>query len=135
MKPKAIQRLLLRYIGTMSLIAVVLYFIHNYIVTVYMEAIPFIPIWKVYAFLLILSFVAISMLSFAHYVSESFTGYAFIGLVLIKMFASLVFLFPMLKSDLENKVLDVFNFFTPFFVFLFLEVWFSVRLLASKKAN
>lgn len=135
MKPKEIQNLLLRYTAVLILIGAVLYLTHNYIHLHFVEQETYNPVWKVYAFLTCLSLVAIGLISLGYFISADFTGYAFVGVVLLKMFASLVFLYPLLKSNTEDKILDVVYFFVPFFVFLFLEVWFSVQLLTSKKMN
>lgn len=62
-------------------------------------------------------------------VSNKHLGVVYIIGVLLKMFASIWFLYPFIKSDLINKIPDVINFFIPFFLFLIFEVYFSLKLL------
>lgn len=132
MNPKL--RLVLRYITILLILAVLLGFIHHFIYSnLLKEVVLFYPIWKIYAFLAFLSLSVYGFVVFTYYILEEYTGFAFLGGVIVKMFISLVFLFPLIKSELPDKIPDVLNFFFPFFVFLALEAWFSVRLLQLKK--
>jgi hypothetical protein len=45
------------------------------------------------------------------------------------MILAIMFLLPILLSDFENKQPDVFNFFIPYFLFLFFEVFALTRFL------
>ena len=135
MKAKFILKLLFRYISILLLIAIALSFIHHYLYTSFWQHILFNPIWMVYTFLASLSLLAFAMVGMTYYVEEKYTGFAFMGSVLIKMLASLAFLYPLLKSQVADKVIDVANFFIPFFIFLFIEVWFSIQLLQPKKSE
>lgn len=132
MNPKL--RLVLRYIITLLILAVSLGFIHQFIYTSFFkETVLFYSIWKIYVFLTFLSLSVYAFVIFTYYLLEEYTGFAFLGSVIVKMFISLVFLFPLIKSELSDKVPDVLNFFFPFFIFLAIEAWYSVRLLQLKK--
>lgn len=132
MNPKL--QLVLRYIITLLILAVLLGFIHHYIYSSLLKEVElFYPLWKIYAFLAFLSLSAYAFVVLTYYLLEEYTGFAFLGGVIIKMFISLVFLFPLIKSEFTDKVPDVLNFFLPFFIFLAIEAWFSVRLLQLKK--
>ena len=54
------------------------------------------------------------------------------GFSLIKMMASIVFLIPLLQSDLKSQIPDVSAFFIPYFLFLFFETIFAVRLISKQ---
>lgn len=134
MSPK--QRLVFRYIVNLLLLAVVLGVFHQLIYSyILKETELYYPIWKIYTFLAILSLAAYGLVAFTYYILEEYAGFAFLGGVIIKMFLSLVFLYPLIKSELAHKVPDVLNFFIPFFIFLTLEAWYSVRLLQFSKSS
>jgi hypothetical protein len=70
--------------------------------------------------------------SFLIFVNKSFpdkTGFAFMGISLLKMMAAVVFLIPLLQSDLKSQIPDVGAFFIPYFLYLFLETFFAIRLI------
>jgi hypothetical protein len=45
------------------------------------------------------------------------------------MTVAILFLLPLLLSDFENKQPDVFNFFIPYFLYLFFEVYSVTKFL------
>lgn len=61
------------------------------------------------------------------------TGYAFMGLSLVKTFLAIIFLLPVIigSSDNSNIIIDVFTFFIPYFLFLLFETFFAVKLLRN----
>ena len=50
----------------------------------------------------------------------------FIALTLFKMFAVLLFLYPLITTDMYDSKLDIINFFISYFVFLIFEI-LSIR--------
>ena len=54
------------------------------------------------------------------------------GFSLFKMMAAIVFLIPLIQSDLESQIPDVSAFFIPYFLYLFFETLFAVRLLSKQ---
>lgn len=50
----------------------------------------------------------------------------------IKMMASVVFLIPLLQSDTIDRIPDVTAFFIPYFLYLFFETIFAIRLINKK---
>lgn len=129
----AIRGLALRYAISLVFLAVALGFIQKIIYTYLLpDTRLFNPIWKNYIFLIIMSLITYALVILVHYVIKEYTGFAFIASIVFKMFVSLWFLYPLIESDLLNKIPDVINFFLPFFIFLVLEVWYSIRLLHSK---
>jgi len=54
------------------------------------------------------------------------------GFTLLKMILAIVFLLPVFLSETENKQPDVFNFFIPYFLYLFFEVYSLTTFLQKK---
>lgn len=134
MKPKnSIQGLIIRYVISLIALAGVLGFTQKLIFAYLLpDIVLYNPIWKNYVLLVIMSLVTFGLIVFVNYVIQEYTGFAFIASIVFKMFVTLWFLFPLITSDVLNKNPDVLNFFLPFFVFLVVEVLFSIRLLQSK---
>tara|TARA_B100001093_G_C26612558_1_gene920872 strand:- start:545 stop:715 length:171 start_codon:yes stop_codon:yes gene_type:complete len=53
------------------------------------------------------------------------------GMTLLKMILLILFLLPLFLSDFEAKRTVLFNFFVPYFFFLFFEI-FSLKKLLQK---
>jgi len=69
------------------------------------------------------------------YVEKKFpekSGYVFMGFVILKMIATIVFLIPLFGWNAENKIAPAMYFFIPFFIVLFVETSFVVRLIGKK---
>lgn len=132
---KTMPRLLLHFSIRLLILALSLGLIqslvYKYVVT---DIVLFIPIWKIYSILVFLSLATYGLVILIHYIIKEYTGFAFIASILLKMFVVLWFLFPLIESELANKIPDVINFFLPFFIFLAMEVWFSIRLLQSEES-
>ncbi len=88
--------------------------------------------FSIYLFHGCLTFLFFWFLVFVNTTFFDKTGYAFLATGILKMFASVVFLIPLIQSDFENKIPDVVAFFVPFFFFLFFETLHSIRLLNPK---
>ncbi|MCM2302588.1 MAG: hypothetical protein NDI80_08180 [Flavobacteriaceae bacterium] len=76
-------------------------------------------------FLILLSLIAVKNIFFEK------TGFAFMALSLLKMLASVIFLLPLIQSEKFNYIPDVIAFFVPYFIFLFFEIFYSIKLLNS----
>lgn len=59
-------------------------------------------------------------------------GFAFMGFSVLKMFVTLGFLFPMFQDETLKSVDYVLQFFSIYFFYLILELWFVFRLLIKK---
>lgn len=134
MTPKnPIIDLVIRYVISLIVLAGVLGLFQELLYTYILpDIVLYNPIWKNYVLLVIMSLVTFGLIVFVNYVIQEYTGFAFIASIVFKMFVTLWFLFPLITSDVLNKNPDVLNFFLPFFVFLVVEVLFSIRLLQSK---
>lgn len=63
---------------------------------------------------------------------KDFTGYAFMGGSLFKMLAAVVFLLPMMLNNSDDAFVNLLSFFIPYFLFLFFETFYAVKLINSK---
>ncbi len=85
--------------------------------------------WSIYLFQVILTIVAHSFLLFVHNNFPEKAGFTFMGMGVIKMMACVVFLIPMIQSEMLSSIPDIVAFFIPYFMFLLFETIFAVRLI------
>lgn len=83
----------------------------------------FYPLWSIYLFHFITVFFVYAMINFKNAQGKKRIFYTFMALTFGKMALAIVFLLPLLFSQIENKQADVFNFFIPYFLFLGIEVY------------
>ncbi|PKD21708.1 hypothetical protein APR41_01610 [Salegentibacter salinarum] len=57
------------------------------------------------------------------------TGFAFIGLSLFKMVAAVIFLLPLVLSEVNAVFVNILAFFIPYFLFLVFETLYAVKLI------
>jgi hypothetical protein len=111
-------------------ISIILFFVQYFSIDVFFEnTFFFYSTWSIYIFHLILTLISYGFLLFVNKTFADKTGFAFMGFSLIKMLAAIVFLIPLLQSDVVSKIPDVSAFFIPYFLFLFTETFFAVKLL------
>lgn len=88
--------------------------------------------YSIYALYLFQILTTLLTYTFLLYVNQTFfdkTGYAFLATGLLKMFASVIFLLPLIQSDFDNKIPDVVVFFILYFIYLFFETIHAIKLL------
>ncbi|MGO2102211.1 MULTISPECIES: hypothetical protein [Psychroflexus] len=92
------------------------------------------PTFITYIFLFFMTLLIYTVLLMIDKAFSDKTGFAFIGLGLVKMFFSIIFLLPVILNDSDNNhiTLDIFSFFIPYFLFLLFETLFVVKLLRAK---
>ncbi|MEE2771438.1 MAG: hypothetical protein VX712_04415 [Bacteroidota bacterium] len=89
-------------------------------------------IWLIYLFHALITFGIYLALVFVHESFKEKTGFAFMAGSLFKMLLSVLFLLPLMLSDFEKPLNDIFSFFIPYFLYLILETLFAVKLINSK---
>ncbi|WP_318641729.1 hypothetical protein [Flavobacterium ardleyense] len=92
----------------------------------------FYPLWTIYLFHVVSVIVVFSALLAVHNLYKEYTGYAFMGATLMQMLAAVVFLIPLIKAKLAEPVPDIAAFFIPYFLFLFFETIFAIKIINSK---
>ena len=118
------------FLYTIFPITLILFFVQYYSISVFFENTSFFySTWSIYVFHLALTLISYGFLLFVNKTFADKTGFAFMGFSLLKMLAAIVFLIPLLQSDVVSKIPDVSAFFIPYFLFLFTETFFAVRLL------
>ncbi len=86
----------------------------------------------IYAFHLVVTFLIYLFLLYISRRSADKTGYAFMGCSLLRMMASVVFLWPLIAQE-GSFVGDVLAFFVPYFVFLTIEVFYVVKFVQERQ--
>jgi hypothetical protein len=85
--------------------------------------------WKVYAFNFLATFIVYLFVVFVNKTFSDKTGFAFMACGLLKMMAAIIFLLPLIQNKELDAVNDVIAFFIPYFLFLFLETIYVVKIL------
>lgn len=88
--------------------------------------------WAISLFLFLTTFVFYTLLVYIHTLFPDKTGFSFLGFGMLKMFVAILFLIPLIRSDLENKIPATLFFFVSYFLYMFIETLFSIRLLNKK---
>jgi len=112
--------------------AVLLFLIHFYIIHVFFEGQLYFPIWTIYVFNGILVLAVYSILNYKSSKGNEKMYNLFLGLTLIKMMLSIVFLLPLFFGKSNHSQLEVINFFIPYFLFLTFEI-FSLNKILQKR--
>lgn len=117
---KDIGSFLIKWLGFTALIFAVHFYI---LVTLFSDLSLYFPLWSIYLFnagLVLLVFLIIN-----YQISRGYTkSYSlFLILTLVKMALAVVFLLPLFVGKAEHAVVDVVNFFIPYFLFLGFEIF------------
>jgi hypothetical protein len=125
---------MIRFIKFLVPFAIIFGLIQNYCFNVLMQ--PCVFLYKTTTIYIYNSVIAILLFSFLIYVNKKDalkTGFAFMGANLIKMFLVLIFLIPLIQSDIiADKSLDMLAVIIPYFLFLIFETVFSIDLINKK---
>ncbi len=109
-------------------------FIAQFFITqkLFPDTIFFYQVWSIYTFHIIATLLAYLFLLFVNKNFSDKTGFAFLAVSVIKMMAAVVFLIPLIKADVNDPIIDVAAFFIPYFLFLFFETFFAIRLINNR---
>jgi hypothetical protein len=111
-------------------VSVVLFAIHSYLLYHFAKDVSFFfPIWQIYAFHVFVTLLFYTVINYRFSSGKKDIFNLFMVLTFLKMLLAILFLLPLLLSDFENKQPDVFNFFIPYFLYLFFEVFALTRFL------
>lgn len=103
-----------------------LFLIHNFLIT---SDNTVLKLWKIYTFHITVSLLIFSNLFLISNFNFYNVGFAFMALSVLKMLGAVLFLLPFILKDNFDKIPDVINFFIPYFIFLIIEIIFSLKLL------
>ena len=124
---KSILKFMLKLLG----LSILLFTIHYYILLQLFDVKLVLPIWLIYAFNAILVFIVYSVLKFYSKNKDKDLLKYFLGLTFVKMFLIIILLLPLFLKKSDHTVLEVFNFFIPYFIFLAFEI-FSLNKFLQK---
>ncbi len=112
------------------LLTTILYFIQNMVIGSLKDTYDFYySVSKIYIFHFTITFIILSVLYLISKKAPQFIGYTFMGFILFKMIATVVFLIPLIKLEGISKIPDFISFFAPYFVYLFFEIMITLALL------
>ena len=119
-----------KFIGWLCLFSVILWAAHAYLLYQFASEREFyFPIWQIYLFHVIVTILFYTVVNFLYSSGKTNVLFKFMGATLVKMGLAIVFLLPLILSDFPGKQPDVFNFFIPYFLYLFFEIIFITKLL------
>ncbi len=126
---KDLPAFLIKWLGFTAL----LFAIHYYIfISFFSEISLYFPLWAIYTFnaaLVLLVFLIVRVQMARGYTK---TYNLFLILTISKMALAIVFLLPLFAGKAENAVVDVINFFIPYFLFLGFEI-FQLNIFFKKE--
>jgi hypothetical protein len=85
--------------------------------------------FSIYFFHFLATFLIYLSLVFVYRNFSDKTGFAFMGLSLFKMLAAVIFLLPVVLSEVNAVFVNILAFFIPYFLFLVFETLYAVRLI------
>jgi hypothetical protein len=111
-------------------LSVILFAIHSYLLFyLAKEIIFFFPLWHIYTFHFLITLIVYTIINYRFSSGKKDIFNLFMVMTFFKMVLAILFLLPLILSDFENKQPDVFNFFIPYFLYLFFEVFALTRFL------
>jgi hypothetical protein len=114
-------------------VSLVIFGIHSYLMSYLATDIAlFFPLWQIYLFHFVITAVLYTIINYKYSNGKTDIFNTFMVITFLKMTFSILFLLPLLLSDFENKQPDVFNFFIPYFLYLFFEVYSVTQFLQKK---
>ncbi|MDB9781679.1 hypothetical protein N8Z45_00855 [bacterium] len=114
-------------------VSVVLFALHSYLLYHFAtDTVLFFPVWHIYAFHIFITLIVFIVINYRFSSGKTDIFNLFMIMTFLKMALAIVFILPLILSDFENKQPDVFNFFIPYFVYLFLEVFALTRFLQKQ---
>lgn len=118
---------LLQLIG----VSILLFGVHKYLLHYFADKIDFFfPLWHIYTFHLVITLVVYTVINYRYSSEKKDVFNVFMVMTFLKMIFAILFLLPLILSDtIENKQPDVFNFFIPYFLYLFFEVYAITKFL------
>ena len=114
-------------------VSLILFGIHSYLISyLASDVVLFFPLWQIYVFHFIITTILYTIVNYQYSKKKIDILNTFMVITFLKMILSILFLLPLLLSDFENKQPDVFNFFIPYFLYLFFEVYSVTQFLRKK---
>ena len=114
-------------------VSLLLFATHSYLLYHFAnEVLFFFPLWQIYVFLFVVTLLLYSIVNYKFSNGKTEIFNIFMVSTFLKMILAIIFLLPLLLSKQEYKQPDVFNFFIPYFLYLFFEVFSLTNFLKKK---
>jgi hypothetical protein len=127
---EAFKKRQIPFLTQVLIVSLLLFAIHSYLLFHFTkDAVFFSPLWQVYAFHIIVTSTLYSIINYRYSSGKTDVFNLFMVVTFLKMALAIVFLLPLLLSDFENKQPDVINFFLPYFLYLFFEIYSLTKFL------
>ena len=111
-------------------VSILLFAVHSYLLYHFAKEITFFfPLWQIYTFHIVVTLIFYTIINYRFSSGKKDIFNLFMIMTFLKMVLAILFLLPLILSNFENKQPDVFNFFIPYFLFLFFEVFALTRFL------
>ncbi|WP_299524271.1 hypothetical protein [Winogradskyella sp.] len=111
----------------------ILFAIHSYLLHHFASEMDFFfPVWQIYGFHFIITLILYTVINYRYSSGKTDIFNVFMIMTFSKMVLAVLFLLPLILSDVENKQPDVFNFFIPYFLYLFFEVFALTKFLQKQ---
>ncbi|MFS4455281.1 hypothetical protein [Maribacter sp. 2304DJ31-5] len=118
----------------LSLTTLILGGVHFYLYySFFADTLLHFPLWQIYMFNIIAVALLFTVINYRFSRGNKFVFNGFMLGTLVKMILAILFLLPMLLSDIENKKPDVINFFIPYFLFLAFEIYCLTVFLKNER--
>lgn len=107
---------------TLLVFTILLLGVHIYISHLFFSKnVLYLPIWVIYVF----HFFLVAFVFFTIRLKQNTNSFTlFLVLTIVKMVLSIVFLLPIIMGKSEEKVLEIMNFFIPYFFYLTFEIYY-----------
>lgn len=127
------KNLVYRFLVFFVSFSVALYFLMKYADNeVFQQYDFYFSSWSIICFLFISTTLIYITVGYIHKVLPDKSGFAFLSFGMLKMFAAVIFLIPLIQAEMENKIPATLFFFIPYFIVLFIETLLVVRLINKK---
>lgn len=114
----------------LTLFTILLFAIHWYINYHFFSPIELtLPLFTIYGFHFLTVLLIYTIINFRYSIGKKEILTFFMGATLLKMILCIVFLLPVLLNPNENAIMEVLNFFIPYFLFLAFEIVNITRFL------
>ncbi len=104
------------------------YFLQGYLSVRYAF---YLSLFQVYGFLVLLTLFGYLLVLLVHQRDSEKTGMAFIAIGFLKMLAAVLFLYPLISSEVQDLLVQVLAFFAPYFLYLGFDTYFTIRLISK----
>lgn len=127
---------ILKFSLRLTIFSAVLLVLHHLVYIVFpIDAHLYFPLWAIYAFNFIMVFGMFSIIKTAVSRGHKKTYSLFSVLTILKMILAVLFLIPLFTGKSEIPIIEILNFFAPYFCFLIFEIFALNKFLKGQKTN